>query len=304
MTRPFQLSLKNLRYKLRTTRLRVPLVWYRHWGASAAHDVYLASYQRSGSTWLRFLLCEALAGDGADFESVKFTIPDIRHYRRGAALLPGGGRLIKTHEPYRRGYKKALYVVRDPRDVAISLYEYDRPNQSLDEFVNSFVRGKATSHGTWQNHIRSWMHSPLVDSGKILVVKYETLRTNTHVALDAILRFLSVPAGADLVARAIANNDLNRMREKEDRARSVGVEVSGETIRSRGLSVRRGAVGEWRERLNESQARFIEVHARESMTDMGYLSASVHPRLLDLMAAPKVTDGTDPLLGSVGLLGD
>jgi len=125
----------EIRYKLRSTKLRVPLVWFRHLGLGRdTSDVFLASFQRSGSTWLRFLLCDVLTKGAADFRNVKFTIPDVRHYRRGAVLLDGG-RLIKTHEPYRKEYGKAVYIVRDPRDVALSLHEYIRPHEDLDDFV-------------------------------------------------------------------------------------------------------------------------------------------------------------------------
>ena len=35
-------------------------------------------------------------------------------------VLPNGGRLIKTHEQYRSQYKRAIYLMRDLRDVMLS----------------------------------------------------------------------------------------------------------------------------------------------------------------------------------------
>jgi hypothetical protein len=264
----FQPVIKDLRYKLRATKLRAPLVWFRHRGL-ASTDVFLASYQRSGSTWVRFLLCEILTKRVADFRNVKFTVPDVRHYREAPPLL-GSGRLIKTHEPYRKEYKKALYIVRDPRDVALSLYEYDKPKQSLEEFVESFVRGKASPHGTWQRNVWSWLNSPLVESGDLLVIKYEDMRLRTEETLAAILEFLGSPEEPRTIQNAIANNDLRRMRVKEDRARAIGLEVSGESIRSKGRGVRNGSIGEWQRRLTDAQARLIEEHAGEFLARLGY----------------------------------
>ena len=267
---------KEVRYTLRSTRLRAPIVWFRHRSLTSDNDnVFLASYQRSGSTWLRFLLCEALTKGTADFKSVKITIPDVRHFARGPLLL-GGGRLIKTHEPYRREYKKAIYLVRDPRDVVISLHAYDRPDENMDDFVRAFVAGKASPHGTWRRNVASWLHSPLAENGKLLLVKYETLRADTEATLASILRFLGVTADREIIANAIANNNLQRMRAKEDRALASGVEVSGEPMRSRGRSVRRGSVGEWVEKLTSQQTRLIEDHAGEM------LSALTYPSMLGL----------------------
>jgi len=268
----------EIRYKLRSTKLRVPLVWFRHLGLGRdTSDVFLASFQRSGSTWLRFLLCDVLTKGAADFRNVKFTIPDVRHYRRGAVLLDGG-RLIKTHEPYRKEYGKAVYIVRDPRDVALSLHEYIRPHEDLDDFVESFVRGKTTPHGTWHRNVSTWLHSPLVDSGHLLLVKYETLHADTEGTLTAILEFLGVDARPEAIRNAIANNGLQRMRVKEDHARSAGVEVSGERINKlvEGRSVRKGSIGEWREKLTERQAKLIEDHAGELLASLGYASHSKH----------------------------
>lgn len=262
--------MKELRYRLRPTTLRKSLVWLRHWGLSP-NDVFLASHQRSGSTWLRFLLCEVLTNNSADFKSVRFTIPDIRHHRQGPNLL-GSGRLIKTHEPYRRAYKKAVYIVRDPRDVAVSLHDYDRPNQGLDRFVKSFVLGKATGHGSWYRNVRSWLDSPLASNGNLLLIKYETMRADTEGSLATVLQFLGATVEPEAIRSAIANNNLQRMRAKEDRARATGVEVSGEKIRSKGRGVRNGSVGEWRTRLTDAQAKLIEDHAGELLTELGYHS--------------------------------
>lgn len=269
----FRPVINDLRYKLRATRLRAPLVWFRHRGLASTDDIFLASYQRSGSTWIRFLLCEILTKNPADFRSVKIAIPDVRHYHE-APLLLGGRRLIKTHEPYRKEYKKAIYIVRDPRDVALSLYEYDKPNQSLEEFVQSFVLGKASPHGTWRRNVWSWLHSPIVESGCLMIIKYENMRVHTEETLTAILQFLGTPVEQQTIRNAIASNDLQGMRVKEDRARAVGLEVSGEAIRSKGRGVRNGSIGEWRQRLTHTQARLIEEHAGEFLAKFGYPDSS------------------------------
>lgn len=273
----------DVRYRLRTTRLRAPLVWYRHKGLNP-RDVFLASYPRSGNTWMRFLLSEVLTQTEADFRDVGFAVADIRYYKKGSRLL-GSGRIVKTHEPYRREYKKAIYFVRDPRDVAISYYEFDQCEESLDDFVQSFVDGKANAFGPWCRHVSGWLHSPLVDLGNLLVIRYEDMRVDTEETLSHALKFLGVSATEEIIRRAIANNALQRMRAKEDRARATGIGFCGEPIQSRGRRIRNGSIGEWRERLTQAQARIIEDHAGDLLTRLGYTDRKTSP-LPDLNILP------------------
>jgi hypothetical protein len=57
----------------------------------------LASYPRSGNTWLRFVLADVLA-ESSSFDNIQGLIPEIGIHGGARSLLPNGGRLIKTHE--------------------------------------------------------------------------------------------------------------------------------------------------------------------------------------------------------------
>src|SRR6266851_1462404 len=58
--------LQRIRYKIMRTKVRAPLIWIRHRGLNSS-DVFLASYPKSGSTWLRFQLFEILTSLSAGF---------------------------------------------------------------------------------------------------------------------------------------------------------------------------------------------------------------------------------------------
>ena len=84
-------------------------------------------------------------------------------------MLPGGGRLIKSHEPYsgpqKRVYRKAIYLIRDGRDVAVSYY-YTLIRRGLYEgdfgpFLRLFLGGGVDGYGPWHQHVESWLASPL-----------------------------------------------------------------------------------------------------------------------------------------------
>jgi hypothetical protein len=124
-------TLRQVRYRAAKSGLRVPIIWMRHRGLSP-NDVFVANYPRSGSTWLRFLLFEILTQKDAGFDDVNRHIPDVGGQRNAMALLPNQGRLIKTEEAFRPDYRRAIYIVRDGRDVALSEYAYQKAQGWID----------------------------------------------------------------------------------------------------------------------------------------------------------------------------
>ena len=113
------MNLKELRYKASRTKLRAPKAWWEHRGLNDK-DVLFASFERSGNTWLRFVLMEILTKDNAGFLNVNQILPEMGTHREMKPVLPNGGRFIKTHESYRSEYKRAIYLMRDLRDVMLS----------------------------------------------------------------------------------------------------------------------------------------------------------------------------------------
>src|ERR1700730_10418771 len=152
--------LRRLRHQVAKSPVRAPLVWIRHKSLRSS-DVFFASYPRSGSTWLRFLLYDSLLGETARFSRVNQAIPDVKLHKGGLPLMPGGGRLIKTHEVYHPEYQKAVYLVRDPRDVALSEYAYQTAlglaDANLDEYLRKFVTQSVNPFASWHRHVDSWL---------------------------------------------------------------------------------------------------------------------------------------------------
>src|SRR5690349_9920008 len=168
--------LKQAQFRVTGTSLRAPVIWLRHRGLTH-EDVFIASYPRSGSTWLRFILTDCLTSFHADFDNINRAIPEIGLQSRAQQLLPGNGRLIKTHERWRTEYRKAIYLVRDPRDVMLSNFARAQelgliPEADASSFVMPFLTGKYARAGTWREHVRSWMESPIGEAGNLLTVRF------------------------------------------------------------------------------------------------------------------------------------
>jgi hypothetical protein len=278
-------TFKKLRFKASRTKLRLPKAWWEHRGLNDK-DVLFASFERSGNTWLRFVLMEILTKDNAGFLNVNQILPEMGTHRESKPVLPNGGRFIKTHESYRPEYKRAIYLMRDLRDVMLSNWARDKEmgfsqyfdnGRDMDGYVESFLKGKVTRFGSWQSHVDSWMNCPLAKNGNLLVVRYEDLRRDTETGLLEMLEFLGVPGDREVVRRAVENNSLRAMREKEDKAKTSGATLGkGTLLRKHRLDredarfVRSGSVGGWREKLSESQIAMVTRYAGEALVRAGY----------------------------------
>jgi hypothetical protein len=251
---------------------RRQLVRYRYLGLRAA-DALLVSYPASGSTWLRFLLAHALTGDEADFDSVRSKVPPVGRHRSAPAILPGGGRLVRTHEPLgahagRRG-QPVVYLVRDGRTVALSYYEHlrreGRFRGELPEFLERFVEGALDGYGPWPEHVTSALEFGQTNPGSFLLLRYEQLRAEPETTLGRALTFLGRDRDRDFLARVVAANTKDRMRAKEGDSRFLaGRRTDGTPV------VRPERNQSWADLVSaEARARF-EAACGAALTAAGY----------------------------------
>jgi Sulfotransferase domain len=278
---------RKIRRKFAKTPLRVPLLWLAHRGLRPA-DVFVASYPKSGITWTRFVLFELLSGMPAGFRATNELMSGIGRHAKGLRLLPGGGRLIGTHEQYRKDYKRAIYLVRDGRDVVLSEYAFLKALEyfqgSLDDYIKTFLFtcGSAYGYGPWQRNVTSWLDSPIAGTKDLLLVRFEDLRQDPITWFSRIIEFLGVEADREKIKVAVENNSIQKMREKEDKE-PVRVSISGRFVRD-------GAVRGWVSKLSPEQVALIEEHAGSTLLRLGYpLSSQINP-----------SGGMNPVLEQVG----
>jgi hypothetical protein len=286
-------AVARARSRVSQTRLRVPAIWLRHHNLDPriwwrhrgidSSDVFVASYPRSGTYWVIFQLIEILTGRPAEFDTMYNTVPVVGWHREGPRLLPGGGRLIQTHERYRPEYKKAIYLVRDARDVVLSQYRWDKCGlpagprsfdvsrradlyyaDSFDRYFGAFLDGKNYGFAPWPAHVSSWLDSPLAQSGDLVVVRYEDMSAHTAETLVKIVRFLGVDVDRKAIQTAIMNNTLERMRAKEDAS------THWKPKQEEGRHAGKGKVGGWRARLTEAQVQLMEQYAGRALARLGY----------------------------------
>ena len=229
------------------------------------HDALLATYPRSGSTWMRFLLYESLTGESADFDAV-----NTHKGRNARRVLANGGRVVGTHDRYSHGDRKVVYLVRDPRSVVISEYKLERrqgSERTFDDFFNAFLEGNTNPFGSWSDHVQYWMTSVPARRGHLHLVKFEELRRQPEQTLAGVTDFLGVGLDDATIEGVVRNNSVERMREKEDVApRETFKRARSHEIRF----VNEGATQSWQEELTPAQVDVLLERTQASRGLVGY----------------------------------
>lgn len=187
-------------------------------------DRFLVSYPRSGNTWMRFLVANALEPEGSvDFATVGRAIPDVYVDTRRTLDRAPRPRLIKSHEPFDARYGRTIYLVRHPADVAVSYYHFLvklrqlREGFDLDRYLDAFLSGTIDDLGSWGDHVRGWLDARGTDDD-FLLVRYEDVAAAPAVALRTVLAHLGSDVGGERIAYAVARSSADEMRRSEQQS--------------------------------------------------------------------------------------
>ena len=278
---------------------------------------WLASYPKSGNTWFRaFLqnlledgdkpvvidelstgsiasargwLDETLGFDTADLTQGEIDAlrPSVYNWQHDATELG----YHKIHDAYTlldsgeplvgiAGTKGALYIVRNPLDVAPSYANHCQC--SLDQAIEHMGnpqhcmaqnKRRLTSQVrqqllTWSEHVRSWLDAPQLNR---LVIRYEDMLNHPLATFTAACRFLELPLDQARIKKAIAFSDFKVLSQQE---KQHGFKERPPQTQQ---FFRQGKSGDWRDKLTGEQvARIIQDHG-EMMQRLGYLDVNGQP---------------------------
>ncbi len=239
-------------------------------------DTFIVSYPRSGNTWTRFLIANLLhPHDPVTFANIERLIPDAEaqssRYMRGAA----SPRIIKTHSYFDPRYPRVIYIVRDPRDVALSYYDFSRKyrhfedSYPLERYIGDFVNGRLISAGwgTWGENVASWVFARGARPG-FLLLRYEDLKARPEQELTRLAGYFGIDATPELLQTTIDRSSANRMRELE---KTQGKDwVSTKNKRDDIPFIRTAVAGGWKSKLRPESVAEIEAAWGNIMSQLGY----------------------------------
>lgn len=245
-------------------------------------DTFLVSYPRSGNTWTRFLIANLVFPDrDVSFKNLETLIPDSSSQSNRALKRTPRPRIIKTHEYFDHRYPRIIYIVRDPRDIALSYYDFQRKYRQipddfpLDRYVDDFVSGRLSSApwGTWAENVGSWIHTRRHHPG-FLLLRYEDMILNTVGQLARVAGFLGIPPDTQRIQRAADLSSADRMRMLETQQQDMWVATKNH--RKDIPFVRSATSGVWKTGLPASCVARIESAWGSLMTEVGYVPSNVN----------------------------
>lgn len=273
--------------------------------------VWLASFPKSGNTWFRIFLANLAAGENgpADINNLyeRGGIASSRHEFEAATLLDSGfishedieelrhavyaraqaaceeQRWIKVHDAYTLTPcgkpmfgvpgTRAVYLVRDPRDVAVSFSHHlastidvaitlmndengvwCAPRKGLANQLRQKLLG-------WSGHIASWLDQTDIP---VTCLRYEDSMVDPARNFSGALAFAGRAASSDEIVRAIRHADFNELQRQENE------KGFGERNPKSKSFFRSGRVGNWREILTPEQVCRIEEAHAPMMRRLGY----------------------------------
>lgn len=207
--------------------------------------LWLASYPKSGNTWLRSLLYHLLHGPLARSEDLQRAVLDAHKLPSLPATAGQTALPVKTHWlpgqiPFRHRMVGFVYVARNPWDVALSNFDYRRlcgdgtsaPDQAVERarYVDQFIAHRGDplwlglGMGTWCGHIRAWRATARRVPN--LWLRYEDLSADPARETERLCQFLGLERDGATIARAVDGASfaaMRRLEETEIRERRAGL---------------------------------------------------------------------------------
>jgi aryl sulfotransferase len=169
--------------------------------------------------------------------------------------------------------RAAIYLVRDPRDVAVSLAVFlsrtpawavqwmADPDAALGNSTRDLGNQVRQRLGTWSHHVDGWTGHHLFP---VEVFRYEDLHADPVGQFARLAAVAGVTVGAAEVTAGVAAVRFDRLREQEAR----------HGFRERPYAdrpfFRRGIVGAWRDELRADLVSQIERDHHATMARLGY----------------------------------
>jgi sulfotransferase family protein len=235
-------------------------------------DVFLCTYPKSGTTWLGFMLAQVLKGDVGEelgLDSFNRYVPDVNLlYTKRGSLEGFSGlsdpRFFLCHAAFDLRLPRVVYVMRDPRDVMLSYWHYQKfLVKGYSKSLREYLEGDDQWPCRWDDHVASWLLPRRHPN--LLVVKYEEIQQDAAGVLRSVLGFAGVEVSEERIVRAVEASRFERMRASEEK-----FGVSNKSGDEAERFVRKGKAGSWREEMSEEEVGVLEEKYGEVMRAVGY----------------------------------
>jgi hypothetical protein len=238
------------------------------------HETQDINRMNQHSTWeISGKPYEKLLGKSLDL-CTREEIASVRHQvQQQIADNANGLAFVKTHHALVMDRKKptinfditcgAIYIVRNPLDVAISFSHH--LNASIDEAIEQMaIEGLETPvneksvyevYSSWSQHVESWTRKP---QRTIYVMRYEDMLNKPEATFRGLVDHLLLKPNAIQLERSIELSSFDKLRSQEN---EKGFKEKPKDAK---LFFRAGKANQWQKELNGQQIdRIVKIHRKQ-----------------------------------------
>ena len=189
-------------------------------------DIYIATFMKSGTTWLQNLVYEILDRPQGEYENINLAVPWLEEESQSFVDNLVSPRIFKTRDRWEWIPKgdgiKYIYCYRNPKDVVVSYYHHMKMfdghygyEGSFDEFVSDIcLKYNCVVGGCYFEQVAKWLYQK--NNSNILYITYEDMTEDLKRETKRISQFLNVNL-EDEKLELICNNSTFSAMQKNDK---------------------------------------------------------------------------------------
>jgi len=235
------------------------------WKFATTENV-VVSYPKSGRTWLRAVLTFYFEGRYGLESPPLLEFANLHYLDRRIPKIffthdddPNARPESLSRDKSRYRGKSVLFLVRDPRDVCVSMYFHrHRRTHDLDQPIFDFATGAEGGLRTVIAFLNIWAEAlPAIPHSHLL--SYEAMHSQPEQTLSEALRFLGEEPDPGSVTKAIERARFDKLQAMERLGAFESGRLTARNLEDRdSFKVRRGKVGGYLDYFDEAQREKLD----------------------------------------------
>ncbi|KAG8182716.1 hypothetical protein JTE90_026169 [Oedothorax gibbosus] len=303
-------------------------------------DVFVITYPKSGTTWTEEIVSLIYKGGDVSKVDKELLVYRVHHVEVGRPLGHlrflrnlRSPRLLATHLPLpllpralrEKPRCKIVYVMRNPKDTAVSYYHHHKMStflgnstSSFDRFLQHFMAGHVV-YGSWFDHVLPYWQFCKGHPNNVFFMTYEELKLDLRGMVLRLCDFLERPLSDEAVDAVVRHCTFESMKTNKMVNREQ-LPIADLFDMTKSKFMRKGIIGDWKNHFTPEQSSAFDdlCAARLADCDLPIVSEPQdaealfeqfgrilynHPEMQDSCSAPERTwssdedsDDPDPLV--------